>query len=102
MRRILLNELRKKGAIKRGGDQKRVAFDSAVHTPEHEIETLFALEEALRLLESHNEYLHRVVELRFFIGMTFVEIGKLLERNERTIRRDWTKAQAFLSNALRA
>ena len=58
--------------------------------------TLVALDSALRELEKESPALARVVELRFFGGLTETEIGAALDRSERSVRRDWRKARAFL------
>lgn len=100
MRQILLNYARKKGAQKRGGGWQRIDFDEANLAPEERAEALLALDEGLQQLATLDERLSRVVELRFFGGMTEEEIGGALGVSERTVARDWLKAKAFLSQAL--
>lgn len=100
MRQILLNYARKKGAQKRGGGWQRIDFDEANLAPEGRAELLLDLDEALQQLAAVDERLSRVVELRFFGGMTEVEIAHVLGVTERTIGRDWRKAKAFLTHAL--
>ena len=59
-------------------------------------EQLLAVDVALGELEKLSPRLARIVELRFFVGLSESEIGELLEQSERTVRRDWRKARAFL------
>ena len=100
MRQILLNYARKKATQKRGGGWQRIDFDEANLAPEGRAEVLLALDEALEQLAALDERLARVVELRFFGGMTEEEIGHDMGVSERTVGRDWRKAKAFLTQAL--
>lgn len=106
MRHILVDAARRRAARKRGGEDLRVTFDELQpgrNEPEADacaIEIL-ALDEALISLAALNERLSRLVELRFFAGLTEKETAEALGTSERTVRRDWLKAQAFLFEALR-
>ena len=100
MRHILIDYARQRGRQKRGGGQDAVPLDEAVLAAEERSDTLLALDEALTRLESRDERLARVVEYRFFGGLTEEEIGHLLHVTERTVRRDWCKAKAWLALAL--
>jgi len=100
MRQILLNYARKKAALKRGGGWQRIDFDEANLAPEGRAEMLLALDDALQQLATLDERLSRVVELRFFGGMTEKEIGHVLGVSERTVGRDWLKAKLILTQTL--
>jgi RNA polymerase sigma factor (TIGR02999 family) len=100
MRHILIDHARQRGRQKRGGGQVPVSLDDAVLVAEERAGTLLALDEALTRLASRDERLARVVEYRFFGGLTEEEIGDLLHVTERTVRRDWCKAKAWLALAL--
>jgi len=94
MRRLLVDRARARLAIKRGGGVADVELDEteAVQASEE----LLALDEALVLLDRTSRRLAQVVELRFFGGLSEVEVSELLGVDERTVRRDWIKAKAFL------
>lgn len=100
MRQIVLNYVRSKNAQKRGGGWSRIDFDEEQLNPHERAHVLIALDESLRVLSNYNEHLGRIVEMRFFGGMTEKEIGNVLGVSERTIARNWVKAKAFLSNSL--
>ena len=102
MRNILVDYARRKMAQKRGGDQVLVTLDEArVGAPQSAVEML-ALDEALSKLGSLSERLAKIVELRFFGGLTVEETAELVGTSERTVKRDWRKARAFLLSALEA
>ena len=101
MRSVVVDYARQRLAQKRGGDLHRVT-----EIPE-ELEgglrvdvDLLALDDALNRLSATDANLARVVELRYFAGLPETEIATLLERSERTIRRDWQKARLFLLASL--
>lgn len=100
MRQILVDYARERRAAKRGGDAQRAALDSAELAVDAVGGELLAVEGALVRLEALDARLARIVELRFFGGFTEAEIAELLEVHERTVRRDWRKARAFLFAAL--
>lgn len=101
MRHILIDYARKRNALKRGGDQVRVTFNDEFHGGEARMSQLIALDTALERLAEQDERLARVVELRFFGGLKEQEIGDVLGISARTVRRDWRKARAWLSLALK-
>lgn len=101
MRHILIDYARKRNALKRGGDQVRVTFNDEFHGGDARMTQLIALDTALKQLAKQDERLARVVELRFFGGLKEVEIGDVLGISARTVRRDWRKARAWLSLALK-
>jgi len=89
-------------ARKRGGDLKRVAeipedAESSLRLDEN----LLALDAALEQLQSIDPRLAKVVEMRYFAGLSEQEIAQLMQRSERSVRRDWQKARLFLLAAMR-
>jgi RNA polymerase sigma factor (TIGR02999 family) len=101
MRQILVDHARRKSAEKRGGGVLALELDEGrVGSSPEKAAELVALDEALDRLEQLDERLARVVEWRFFGGLTLEEIGAALELTERTMKRDWRKARAFLYREL--
>jgi RNA polymerase sigma factor (TIGR02999 family) len=101
MRRLLIDRAREHQALKRGGDLQRAEYDEAtVVAADAASAELLALDEALDRLEQVDGQLARVVELRFFGGLSDEEAGQVLGSSERTVRRDWLKAKAFLHSQL--
>ena len=100
MRRILVNHARDRAARKRGGNPERVSL-SLVESPSGrpDIE-LIALEDALQRLAGLDERKSRVVELKFFGGLTIEEIAEVLEISEATVEREWAFARAWLYDAV--
>lgn len=95
MRRILVENARKKNASKRGGDRIRVALtdsDAIVKVSDD----LVPLDEALEQLEEHDELAARVVKLRYFTGLTMAEAAEVLDIPKRTAERNWTYAKTWL------
>jgi len=100
MRRILVDYARRRGYAKRGGGAYRAPFDEAVLlAPERESE-LIALDEALQKLATHDERMHRVVELRYFAGASVEETAEVLGVAPITVKRDWQAAKAWLHREL--
>ena len=100
MRHILVDRARRRTAEKRGGNQRPVTLDENLVDGDHDPESLLELDEALTNLAKLDERLARVVECRFFGGMTEEETAESLGITARTVRRDWTKARALLYRAL--
>ena len=108
MRRVLIEYARQHTAARRGGPgRSRVALEllehgesSAISVPER-AESLLALDEALDHLHRMDARLARVVECRFFAGLTEVETAEALGVSQRTVARDWRMARAWLHEALR-
>jgi RNA polymerase sigma factor (TIGR02999 family) len=97
MRQLLVDHARRVGAEKRGGAALFVTLDERhVDGAEEAVEVL-ALDRALQVLDDIDARACRVVQLHFFAGMTFAEIGGLEGLNERTIKRDWEAARRLLS-----
>lgn len=102
MRQILVNYAVHKQTEKRGGGQAPVEFDEmkmSVSVPEPETR-LLELDAALKRLEELDSRLPRVVECRFFAGLTQEETARALGVTERTVRRDWQRARAWLQEEL--
>ena len=104
MRHVLLNAARDSLAQKRGGGQVEATFDSALAVPSDTGEHIdvVALDQALKRLAAADARLGQVVELHFFAGLGFAEIGELLGLAERTVARDWRAARALLQMQLDA
>ena len=104
MRQVLVDHARRHAAAKRGGDVARVTFDEgAVAGPlaaDERADALLALDEALTRLAALSERLGRVVECRFFGGLSEQETADALGVTTRTVRRDWVKARAWLHREL--
>lgn len=96
MRQIIVDHARSRGAQKRGGEHQRVDLDAATMAADDSGAAVLALEDALRKLAELDERLARVVELRFFGGLSVEETAEVLEVDPRTVKRDWRKARAVL------
>ena len=97
MRQILIDYHRKQSADKRGGYMKPVTLLEDNVAGNQRGDALLALDESIVRLQSHDERLARVVECRFFGGMSYEEIGESLGIAARTARLDWRKAKAWLT-----
>jgi RNA polymerase sigma factor (TIGR02999 family) len=100
MRRILVDAARARQSLKRGGDQARVELDSELTIAAAPNIDLVALDEALNGLAAVDERRSRVVELRFFGGLTVEETAGVLDVSPETIMRDWKVARAWLFKQL--
>jgi RNA polymerase sigma factor (TIGR02999 family) len=101
MRRILIEHARKRGRRKRGGDWRRVTLESIVLSDRTApLEEILSVDEALRRLEDRDERMAKIVRLRFFAGLTTQEIAALLGITDRTVRREWALARAWLYREL--
>jgi RNA polymerase sigma factor (TIGR02999 family) len=101
MRRILINYANQRLAQKRGGGAVIATFDEGLVARESRAEELIALDQALERLRELNERQSKVVEYRFFGGLTQEEIAAVLDVSEPTVRRDWRLARAWLSRELK-
>lgn len=102
MRRILIDYARTRNRDKRGGKAVHVPLEGAFLIADEHSEELLALDEALTRLEAVNERQCRVVEYRFFAGMTLEETAEALGISVATAKRDWTVTRAWLSLQLAA
>lgn len=101
MRRILVDHARKHLAAKRGGHRQRLPLKVAALSAGDRAATLIELDDALRDLARLEPRLSRVVECRFFGGLTEEETAAVLGVTPRTVRRDWVKAKGWLHAELR-
>lgn len=101
MRRILVDYARRYQTAKRGGGQRPIDLDTAVIAIDDGAETLLAVDEALTRLAAVDERLCRVVECRFYAGLSDADTAAALDVSLRTVRRDWTKAKGWLYQELR-
>ncbi|MAS53044.1 hypothetical protein B1759_10510 [Rubrivirga sp. SAORIC476] len=97
MRRILVNYAKRRSRVKRGGDAPLATFDDGAVGRVTRSDELLALDEALDRLAARAPRPARVVEMRFFGGLTHAEIAEVLGLSEPTVRRDWQAARAWLS-----
>ena len=100
MRQVLIDYARKRNAEKRGGDWDRTSLDNKGLGFDAPLADLLALDQALDRLSGIDERLRRIVEYRFFCGLTEKESAELLGVTVRTVQRDWMKARAWLYKEL--
>ncbi len=100
MRRLLVDHARRHASGKHGGSQTKISLDEAVSFEKKEPIDLIGLDEALRSLEALDERKSRIVELRFFGGLTVEETALVMDISEKTVRRDWQTAKLFLYREL--
>jgi RNA polymerase sigma factor (TIGR02999 family) len=102
MRQIIVDHARRRQAEKRGGAQACLPLDEADAAVWEEAEGLIALDQALTRLATTDERLSRLVECRFFAGLTEEETATALGISRRTVQRDWIRARALLRNEVGA
>ena len=110
MRSVIVDFARARRAERRGGEAVHLALDTEISdriaAPEDDLsaggspQELLALHEALEQFALHDPLKAKLVELRYFAGLTEVEIAELLGQSERTVRRSWDKAKLLLTAAL--
>lgn len=100
MRQILLNHVKAKGRLKRGGKAIHVVFDENLHAAPDASADLLILDEALQRLAKSDPKLARVVELRYFGGLTIEETAEVMGSSPATVKREWAFARAWLLNEL--
>jgi len=100
MRRVLVDYAVGRRAQKRGGDRQKVTLEDVPAGGAHSIELLLALDTAMRRLETVSPRLSRVVECRYFGGMSVEEAAEVLQVSPATVKRDWTVARAWLNREL--
>lgn len=101
MRQILVDQARRRGAAKRGGQVFVTDLDSALTLHDDDSQRALELDVALTSLEARDPDLARLVEWRFFAGMNFQQMAQLSGRSERSLRRDWELARVYLQRRLR-
>lgn len=100
MRRIIVDEYRKRNAVKRGGRQQRQSLDVLLDRYERQNVDVLALDEALAELETLSPRQSRVVHLRWFMDCSVKEVADLLDISISTVEQDWRTARAFLRTRL--
>ena len=100
MRRILVDHARKRRYAKRGGDAQKISFDEAMAVSRERGADLIALDDALNRLAAIDPRKSKVVELRFFGGLSVEETAEALSVSPLTVKRDWSMAKAWLYNSL--
>lgn len=100
MRRLLIDFARKRRSRKRGGTRIRVPLRDDAVVVDSEVLDLLAVEEALEELEARSPRMARMVECRFFGGMSVAETAEALGTSVRTVEREWTRARVYLRRAL--
>lgn len=101
MRRILIERARRKLAQKRGGERERVDLDKVEIATDADDGTLLLVTESLDKLAKENTRAAEIVKLRFYCGLTLEEAGQFLGVTERTAKRDWAFARAWLFDEMR-
>jgi len=96
MRQLLVDQARRQLTEKRGGGQMAVTLDEQVPGLQPEVVDVVALDVALEQLQRLEPELAKLVELRFFLGLSVDEVSKLNDVPKRTLARNWQKAKAFL------
>jgi RNA polymerase sigma factor (TIGR02999 family) len=100
MRHVLVDRARERCTVKRGGVRRQITLDDEVMAAEDQPEVLLQLNEALERLATVEPRLARVVDCRFFGGMTEQETAEALDLTTRTVQRDWVKARVLLRRLL--
>ena len=100
MREILVEKARAKAAKKRGGSRARVSFTEEIASPEESSIDLLSLHQALENLEKLDPKLARIVELRFFGGLTVEETAEVIGSSPVTVKRNWSMAKAWLKKEM--
>ena len=101
MRRVLVDYARRRRRIKRGGDTILVSLVEAANVPSPESADVLALDDALQRLEVLDPRKGRIVEMRFFGGLSLEETAEALNVSVATVRRDWSLARAWLFRELK-
>lgn len=102
MRRILVDYARSRGYAKRGGDARQISLDEAAIVSEERAADVVALDDALKGLAEIDLRKSRIVELRFFGGLSIEETAEVLAVSPGTVMRDWTLAKAWLRREITA
>ncbi len=101
MRRVMLLHARSQRAAKRGGGVPRVPFDETLVILDEKAASLVEVDDALAALEAFDPRLARIVELKFFGGLTTEEMAEVLELSTATVKREWRTARAWLLSEIR-
>lgn len=100
MRRVLLGYIRDKKRLKRGGNAHRISLSEAAFLTVEKSDKLLALDEALSRFEKIDERKSRMVEMRYFGGLSMEETAEVLKISSTTVKRDWKLAKAWLAREI--
>jgi RNA polymerase sigma factor (TIGR02999 family) len=100
IRRILVDHARARIAAKRGGSNVKLSLDEALAPADEKDLNILALDDALLALGKADPQQSRIVELRYFAGLTIEETADVMEISPATVKRDWTTAKAFLKREM--
>ena len=100
MRRILIEHARSRGRKKRGGDLRKLSLDLVTVADTADLDQVLSIDTAIQALEEVSERAASLIRLRFFAGLTEVEAAEAIGISERTARREWNFARAYLFDAL--
>lgn len=101
MRQVLVDHARRRQAQKRGGVGTPLQYESGMGAAKEKSDELIALDKALKVLSKRDERQSRIVEMKFFGGLSIDEIAAVLEISPRTVKREWTMARAWLHKHVR-
>jgi RNA polymerase sigma-70 factor (ECF subfamily) len=101
MRHILVDHARRDHAARRGGNAARIPLEESAVGAEDGSADVLGVDEAVEHLTTRHPRMARVVELRFFGGLTVPEVAAVLDTSPRTVEREWTRAKAYLLETLR-
>lgn len=102
MRQVLVDHARARKADKRGGGQDALTLTASIGSGDQAAVEVLALDQLLASLHKVDERAAQIVELRYFGGYSEIEIARMLDISDRTLRRDWRKARAFLLSEMGA
>jgi RNA polymerase sigma factor (TIGR02999 family) len=102
MRRILVDHARSRERLKRGGAAKKISLDESALIPQPEVKELISLDDALTELAKFDPQKSRIVEMKFFGGLSMEEIAEVEKVSKSTIEREWRKAKAWLHHEIQS
>lgn len=100
MRRILVNHAVSRNRVKRFGDQTRIALDDVINFAKEKEVDVVLVDDALNNLAAFDERQARIVELKFFGGLTNEEVAEVMDISDSTVKREWRIAKAWLHDRL--
>jgi RNA polymerase sigma factor (TIGR02999 family) len=100
MRSVVIDTIRQKKTARRGNDADVITLNTDIGDTLKQEDDMLHLDDALQALESMDPHLARIVEMRYFAGLSLAEVAEALGRSPRTIFREWEKARAFLVSEL--
>lgn len=100
MRQILVDHARSRTRVKRGGDAQRISLDDSMLLSQERTAEVLTLDDALKSLAAFDQQKSRIVEMKFFGGLSTQEIAEVEHVSTRTVEREWRKARAWLYRAI--